>query len=187
MIEPNKELLSKFVGFQRFMQTDKYVSNVIVIKEKKPQHTTSLEYNEVLNCTQPFGKSYISIEVRNGDPFNFSAKLMTDEISNKILLRYDSAGAAHRNNIEGIPLNNQIVTTPHIHRYDNQGRLIAEKTEAILKNQKAASDIQTGFSIFCLEGRIKGKTIKCPQVHIGDQPVLPFEMTMIDPCDGVPF
>lgn len=36
----------------------------IIIKEKRPQHESSLEYNKSLDCAVPFGNSYISIEVK---------------------------------------------------------------------------------------------------------------------------
>lgn len=188
MNKPNEELLQKFEAFQDFMHAPKYTKTPIIIKEKRPQHESSLEYNKSLDCAVPFGNSYISIEVKNGDSGNFSAKLMTDEIASKMILRYDSAGATHRNNFKDIPLLEQRVTTPHIHRYDNQGRLIAEKTDDILKNPKVASDIKYGFPIFCKEGNIFGElTTICPQIQVGEQPAIPFEPMVIDPCEGVVF
>lgn len=188
MEKTNEELVQKFANFQSFMQTPKYTSTPIVVKDKRPQHETSLEYEKNVDCSVSFGNSYISIEVKNGDSYNFSAKLMTDEISSKILLRYDSAGATHRNNFDYIPLAQQLVTTPHIHKYDNQGRLMAVKTEEILANQEAAQDIKIGFPIFCKEGKIYGlQSTICPKIQIGEQTVIPFEHIVIDPCEGVPF
>ena len=78
---------------------------------------------------------------------------MTDAISSKVILRYDSAGASHRNNFDDIPLPDQQVTTPHIHKYDEKGRLIAVKTDEILIDQKAASGIKIGFPIFLQRGK----------------------------------
>ena len=187
MSKINDELLQKFDCFQNFMQTAKYTSTPIIVKDKRPQHDTSLEYVKNLDCSEPFGNSYISIEVKNGDANHFSAKLMTDAISTKILLRYDSAGASHRNTFDDIPLPEQLVTTPHIHKYDEKGRLIAIKTDAILSNP-AASNITDGFPIFCSEGNIYGElTTKSPKIQIGEEPVIPFEYTETDPCEGVPF
>ena len=112
---------------------------------------------------------------------------MTDEISSKILLRYDSAGTSHRNNFDDIPLSEQLVTTPHIHKYDEKGRLIATKTDAIQANP-AASNITEGFPIFCSEGNIYGKlTTISPKIQVGEQPAIPFEHIEVDPCEGVPF
>lgn len=184
----NEELLLKFASFKDFMQTPKYTSSPIIVKDKRPQHETSLEYEKPLNCSTPFGNSYISIEVKNSDEYNFSAKLMTDEISSKIILRYDSAGASHRNNFDDIPLTEQQVTTPHIHKYDEKGRLIAVKTDEILADQDAASCINTGFPIFCKEGNIYGElTTICPKIQVGEQPTIPFEHISVDPCEGVQF
>ncbi len=188
MAKPNDELIQKFANFQNFMKNPKYTSTPIIVKDKRPQHETSLEYEKQLDCSVPFGNSYISIEVKNGDSDNFSAKLMTDEIASKILLRYDSAGATHRNNFDGIPLLEQQVTTPHIHKYDGQGRLIAVKTEEILAAQDAAKDIKIGFPIFCKEANIYGlQSSIYPKIQVGEQAFIPFESTVIDPCEGVPF
>lgn len=187
MAKINEELLQKFDSFQIFMQTAKYTSTPIIVKGKRPQHESSLEYVKALECSESFGNSYISIEVKNGDADHFSAKLMTDEISSKILLRYDSAGTSHRNNFDDIPLSEQLVTTPHIHKYDEKGRLIATKTDAIQANP-AASNITEGFPIFCSEGNIYGElTTISPKIQIGEQPVIPFEHIEVDPCEGVPF
>lgn len=184
----NDELLLKFASFKEFMQTPKYTSSPIIVKDKRPQHETSLEYENPLDCSIPFGNSYISIEVKNSDEYNFSAKLMTDAISSKVILRYDSAGASHRNNFDDIPLPDQQVTTPHIHKYDEKGRLIAVKTDEILIDQEAASGIKIGFPIFCKEGNIYGDlTTISPKIQVGEQPTIPFEHIGIDPCEGVSF
>lgn len=184
----NEELLLKFARFKEFMRTPKYAPSPIIVKDKRPQHETSLEYETPISCSIPFGNSYISIEVKNSDEYNFSAKLMTDAISNKVILRYDSAGATHRNNFDDIPLQDQLVTTPHIHKYDEMGRLIAIKTDEILADQEAASDIKTGFPIFCREGNIYGDlTTISPKIQVGEQPTIPFEHISIDPCEGIPF
>ncbi len=188
MSTPNTELLQKIDHFQEFMQTPKYTHTPIVVKDKRPQHESSLEYTNPLDCSIPFGNSYISVEVKQGNTHKFSAKLMTDKINSRILLRYDSAGTAHRNNFDDIPLSEQQVTTPHIHKYDEQGRLIAVKTEEILADQEAATDINVGFLIFCKEGNIYGKsTTSHPKILVGEQLQIPFDHEATDPCAGVEF
>lgn len=188
MIKPNKEILEKYDSFQNFMSAKKFTSTPIVVKDKRLQHPSSLEYESSLSCSVPFGNSYVSIEVKNGDHRNFSAKMMTTEITSKILLRYDSAGLCHRNNLDDIPLLEQKVTTPHIHKYDEKGRLIAIKTERILANQDKAADIKYGFPIFCYEANILGEnSTTCPALQVGALPILPFKQEIEDPCEGVPF
>lgn len=38
----NEELLLKFSSFREFMQTPKYTSSPIIVKDKRPQHETSV-------------------------------------------------------------------------------------------------------------------------------------------------
>ena len=47
MEKTNEELVQKFASFQSFMQTPKYTSTPIVVKDKRPQHETSLEYEKM--------------------------------------------------------------------------------------------------------------------------------------------
>lgn len=59
MAKINEELLQKFDTFQNFMQAAKYTSTPIVVKDKRPQHESSLEYVKALECSESFGNSYI--------------------------------------------------------------------------------------------------------------------------------
>lgn len=184
----NDELIRKFVSFQTFMHTPKYIETPIVVKDKRIQHGSSLEYVHDLESVHPFGHSYVNVEVKNGDSRRFSAKLMSDEIHSKILLRYDSSGNAHRNNYDDIPLKEQQVTTPHLHYFDDNGRFLAKKTSEILADENRACEIEYGFQIFCNEGNIYGKlTTNPPKIQIGEQAILPFEKEDFDPCEGVDF
>ena len=103
-------------------------------------------------------------------------------------MRYDSDGNAHRNNCDDIPLCQQSITTPHLHRYDERGRFLAIKTESIKQDETKARGIQTGFRIFCEEGRILSLSANVyPQAFIGDTMSIPFETEETDPCEGVNF
>ena len=42
MAKINEELLQKFDTFQNFMQAAKYTSTPIVVKDKRPQHESSV-------------------------------------------------------------------------------------------------------------------------------------------------
>ena len=187
-MEDNKELLEVFENLQAYMNTPKYIESPIIVKDKRVQHDTSLEYTKVLKSKVAFGNTYLSVEVKQCDSRLFSAKLMTDAIKSKMLLRYDSSGKTHRNNFDDIPLVEQQVTTPHIHYFDNSGRFLAKKTAEILADEDKAREIKYGFPIFCKEGNIYGElSTTPPKIQVGEEAILPFELTEIDPCVGVKF
>lgn len=188
MADINKELLSVFESFQAFMQNPKYVETPIIVKDKRNNHPSSLEYVHDVESSHPFGHTYIDVEVKDGDSRKFSAKLMSDKIEAKVLMRYDSAGSPHRNNYDDIPLADQQVSTPHLHYYDNAGRFLAKKTPEISADETKAREIKQGFSILCKESNIYGKLTTIPPIiQVGRQTEIPFEQPEIDPCENVNF
>lgn len=187
-MEEKQRLLKVFDKLQTFMRTPKYIESPIVVKERRSQHNTSLEYTNDLKSSVVFGEPFLSIEVKQCDSRLFSAKLLTKLDETKMLLRYDSSGKAHRNNFDDIPLVDQQVTTPHIHFYDDFGRFMAKKTAEILADENKARDIKYGFPIFCKEGNIFGEfSTVPPQIQVGEEASLPFEIPEYDPCVGVKF
>lgn len=189
-MEDNSVSFDFLEKLQTFMSAPKYIESPIVVKEKRPQHATSLEYTKDLNSSVEFGKPFLSIEVKHGDSHFFSAKMLTklDKSDSKMLLRYDSSGKTHRNSFDDIPLVEQKITTPHIHYIDNSGRSLAKKTDEILADEEKARDIKYGFPIFCKEGNIYAElSTVFPKIHIGEEATLPFEMDEFDPCAGVKF
>ena len=70
---------------------------------------------------------WLIAEIRIDRLHDFKFKLRAPTFMGEPLINYDSAGPTHRN--EGArSLPEQIVTTPHFNRYDEQGRRIAYKT-----------------------------------------------------------
>lgn len=187
-MEEKNKLPEMFEKLHTFMKAPKYIQSPIVIKDKRPQHDSSLEYTKDLKCSVEFGKPFMSIEVKHCDSRLFSAKMLTKLDETKMLLRYDSSGKTHRNNFDDIPLVEQQVTTPHIHYFDDSGRFLAKKTAEILADEDKARDIKYGFPIFCKEGNVYGELSTIPpQVRVGEEATIPFEMAEFDPCVGVKF
>lgn len=55
----------------------------------------------------------IDCEVRYKNPNNYSFQILSNILSNKVLARLDEGNGTHRNNCKDIPLDQQMVTTPH--------------------------------------------------------------------------
>lgn len=185
----NNEIINRYDAFKQFMLNEKFVEqNIIFVKDDSPRNAQELLYESPLKSHHPFGNSLLSIEAKKGFSGKFSARILSDAISNKVLLRYDSDGKTHRNNYEDIPLCQQSITTPHLHKYDEEGRFLAIKTESIMQDETKARGIQTGFRIFCEEGNILSQNDReYPQAIIGDMMTIPFETEETDPCEGVNF
>lgn len=184
----NIDILNNFDHYVEFLSNEKFVDkDVILVKEKKPNNRKELCFQSPIMSDYPFGNTELLIEAPKCLSGKFSAKILTDKIANRMLLRYDSDGGAHRNKFDDIPLSEQSVTTPHLHKYDEQGRFLAIKTSSIMKDEKKARDIETGFHIFCEEGRLLSSvTSDYPQAFIGEMGRGLFEEET-DPCEGVNF
>ena len=75
----------------------------------------------------------------------------------KPCFRFDSGGPAHINPETGDGLPARMVPTPHFHRVDNRGILIAYQTAPLLnpaERDRIVSDPQRGANLFCQEGKL---------------------------------
>lgn len=184
----NEEIKNNYDNYVQFIYNEKYIEErVILVKEINPNNIKELIYQTPIMSKHPFGNTKLLIEAPKCLSGKFSAKILTDKIANRMLFRYDSDGGTHRNKYDDIPLENQSVTTPHLHKYDEQGRFLAIKTDAIMHDELKARDIETGFHIFCDEGRLlSSKTGDYPKAFIGEMTKSLFDDEK-DPCEGVKF
>ena len=190
MIEPNKEILAMIDDYNHFMNSSKKVETPIVVSKPKINHKTSLYSESMLIADYPLGNSYFTCEVRNGNKKDCSLQIISNAIKKVVLFRYDSNGPTHKNSLPHIPLSEQIVTTPHFHKYDNNGFFIAYKTD-LLKDSKHSiplRDIEFGFPYFCQEGNITSvSSEELPTLQVIKEGELPFDYDDIDPLDGIIF
>ena len=184
----NLDILKNYNQYEEYICNEKFVDkDVILVKEKKPNNRKELFFQSTIISDHPFGNSELLIEAPICLSGKFSAKILTDKMANRMLLRYDSDGGTHRNKFDDIPLSEQSITTPHLHKYDEQGRFLAIKTGSIMRDENKARDIETGFRIFCEEGRLLSSvTSDYPQAFIGEMGRGLFEEET-DPCEGVNF
>lgn len=184
----NDKIRNSYDAYVQFLHNVKYVAHeMILVKDDKPNNAKEYLYESQLYSKYPYGNTIISIEANKCLSGKFSAKILSDAIEERMLLRYDSEGKAHRNNYDDIPLHEQCITTPHLHRYDERGRFLAQKTESILQDENKAKGIEKGFQIFCEEGRILSATNgNSPKAFIGEMSRNLFEDDL-DPCEGINF
>lgn len=188
--KPNQIIASKYSEYSAFLQSIKHIESPIYVCDEKDNHKSSLYYEKELLCDFPFGNSRLNIEVRNADPGNFSAQILSDAIVQQVLFRYDTGGGTHRNNFDGIPLDKQSVTTPHFHCYNSDGYFMAYKTSEMANEEieSKLEDIDYGFPLFCEQGHIiNDKTKLVPEIKVGSVDTLPFAHEDYDPNEGIEF
>ena len=186
---PHEDKIRKdYRSYHSFINCKKEVVSPFVVEMIRKEHPSSLCGTENLVCEQPYGNAELYSEIKKANTSNFSISIKSDIINSRILMRYDSDGATHKNSVDYIPLEEQSVPTPHFHKFDEQGNLLAYQTDK-LKNEKEVSalrNIEFGFAYFCQNSYIfKNHTMDLPVILVNDG-MLPLDYSE-DPTEGVIF
>ena len=130
------------------------------------------------------------IENKKNDAGVFKFRLVCKELCQQPFFRYDSTGPTHKNSNLNVPIYEQQVMTPHFHKYTEDGKEIAYKTN-ILKEPsqvKALEDISLCIAHFCHEAKVYYKSPNEYPDLISDPGQLPFPKEMeLDPLKNVNF
>ncbi len=185
-IKINNELLRIMDDYNLFMSSCKNTVMPIFVTKEKPNHKTSLYKEQMLVSDKPFGYTSIDCEIRDKNLLNYSFQILSNRLNNRVLSRLDEGNGVHRNNIPDIPLAEQVVSTPHFHKYDSYGRFLAYKTDSLNSYNEKPLEIEEGFRIFCEEEMISSIDGSPSRIEIKEDGVLPFDYDN-DPLAGISF
>ena len=185
-MKQNNELLQIMQDYVQFMDSDKTIHLPVIVSEHKKNHHSSLYHESVLTSVFPFGITKFDCEIRDRDVLSYSFQIRSDKFKDQVVLRFDEGDATHRNNIPGLPIDQQSVTTPHFHRYNEQGYFIAYKTEELKTVAQTSLGIEDGFDIFLREAKI-GRTVAAPLIQISENGIIQMNFQQTDPLAGVNF
>lgn len=171
LLEERKSIFSEVV------EINKVSNNANIIEEALPVSHPSLEDEMIL---------IVDVKINNHNFFQF--KLRYKPFFPKPFFRFDSDGDTHWNRIDGIPLNQQKVTTPHFHKYNEDGIEIAYKTDKLLDERErlALEDINLCVVHFFHEANIRLKEDDFPVIRIMSN-TLGFSQIKVDPNKNINF
>ena len=172
--------------YKLFMSSTKNTEMPIVVSKEKPNHKTSLYKEQILLSDMPFGQTLIDCEIRDKNLLNYSFQILSNKLNNRVLARLDEGNGVHRNNIPNIPIAEQMISTPHFHKYDSKGRFLAYKTDWLNSYNEKPLEIGEGFRIFCEEEMISSTDGSPIIIEIKEDGVLPFDYDK-DPLSGINF
>jgi hypothetical protein len=151
-----------------------------LLEERKSVFTEVIEVNKVGNNANTLSQIedvkqevlseevilIVDVKLNNHNFFQFKLRCK-DYIPNPFF-RFDSDGETHRNRIEGIPFEEQAITPPHFHKFNENGIEIAYKTDKLLdeKESKALEDINLCIIHFFYESNTRLKEDDFPEVKI---------------------
>lgn len=119
----------------------------------------------------------------------YTLKLKCPSLTGEPFFRFDSDGPAHRNNDPAVPLEEQVVTTPHFTTFDQDGRSAAYKNAALMKTDQEnliRGDINFGTSLFCIETNCKHESGHFPEVN-NEIPEFDFQQYEENHLDSINF
>lgn len=179
--------------YDSFIKKEKVVlENPIVLEQKKNNKNWIIKYTKVEVSEFNHHTNFTPAQnVRFRNRFHF--KYFCECFGGDPCFRFESAGLAHTNTYDYIPLPERLVTTPHFHKYDEHGNLLAYKTEELKDEAKCKailSDINLALAHFCHETNLRSGEKKIPEIGIPQQDLLAGEYqsgTDSDPLQGVSF
>jgi hypothetical protein len=145
--------------------------------------TVEIQHESVTQPIQFFAEKNVK------HPTNYKFKLLAAHLAQEPVLRFDSDGASHRNDLDNIPLPERQVTTPHFHRFNEDGIGIAYKTDVLNSNGDAAAivaDANFGMAHFATEANLNDGRGNAPTLQDDEHVLLPPEVNQ-DPVAGVNF
>lgn len=183
----DNELLALMDDYMLFMQSSKSVALPIVVSESKKNHPKSKYYEAELTAEIPFGNTVFDCEIRDKEPNSFSFQIRSDRFAKAVVLRFDEGDATHRNTAPGIPLDQQSISTPHFHKYNDAGYFIAYKNDELKILDHTSLSLEEGFDIFCREAKIDttGYEVKIQKADADGTIVMNLGQT--DPLAGIMF
>lgn len=153
----NSLLMNRKSIFSEVIEINSKGNNANTLEKIEPLKHVSIDDNMVL---------IVDVKLNNHSFFQF--KLRYRDYVEQPFFRFDSDGDTHRNKIDGIPLVEQIITTPHFHKFNTDGLEIAYKTDKLLNPQesKALEDINLCIVHFFQESNIRLKEDDYPEIKI---------------------
>lgn len=183
----NNELLQLMDDYKLFMQSPKSVALPIVVTDPKKNHPKSKYYEAELTAGHPFGTTVFDCEIRDRVFNSYSFQIRSDKFVKSVVLRFDEGDATHRNNAPGIPLEEQSISTPHFHKYNDAGYFIAYKNNELKQLGQVSLSLTDGFDVFCREAKIDttGYDIRIQEADVNGN--LEMNFNQPDPLAGVMF
>lgn len=153
MNRTNKDIRDQFDFFTELLEKNKIVLSETIQLDFKRSNVKWLTGQSSVQH-QTISDNIVFFVERNRADLKYGIKLRCPSLTQEPFFRFDSDGPAHRNDFPEIPLEEQIVNTPHFNSYKPNGKPFAYQNLK-LKDRKEAliisADINFGVSLFCTE------------------------------------
>jgi hypothetical protein len=191
MNKPNLEISRRFPEYTVLMDVLKTirVSPVVIKSPVRSSRQDYLESRVPLEHPEINEPILFFPKVKDNEARKFHFGVQVDSFCPNPCFRFDSDGPAHKNDIEGVPLAERQITTPHFHKFTANGIEVAYKTPQLLDPvivETLLDDVNLGLAHFCHEAQIRLPDGKFPEVAKETESTIRDE-GYTDPLSGVSF
>lgn len=189
MAKRNRAIADDYAAYSAHIDAPKLVDVEFVISEEKPNHRSSYIGTLPVQAQVPYGATSVVCEVRDMSLFNYSFSYLSDKNKERTLARFDAGDGTHKNRAPGIPLDCTSVPTPHLHRYRDDGYLIAYPIDGVdySSEESVKFDFEKGYSYLCETLSLGCADGRVPAVAFQPKDRLALTIEETDPNSGCNF
>jgi hypothetical protein len=163
------QIKERFSFYNNLLSERKSIFTEIIEINKIGNNHNTLEFVEkVKHPSIKDDEMILLFDVKVNDHNFFQFKLRYKSFIPVPFFRFDSDGGTHRNKIDGLNIREQSITTPHFHKFNENGIEIAYKTDKLLdpRESKALEDINLCIVHFFHESNTRLKVDDFPEIKI---------------------
>lgn len=162
------KIKNNYAFYSKLLQERKSIFSEIIEINKVGNNANILEKKELIKHKEIDANMLLIVDVKISNHNFFQFKLRYKEYVQQPFFRFDSDGETHRNKVKGIPFESQLITTPHFHKFNENGVEIAYKTDKLLdvNEVKALEDINLCIKHFFHESNIRFNEESFPEIKI---------------------
>ncbi|WP_282036194.1 hypothetical protein [Saccharicrinis aurantiacus] len=153
----NLKVKENYTLYSKLLSERKSVFSEVIEINEIGNNANTLSRQEVLKHKSISDNMVLIVDVKYNNHNYFQFKLRYKDYIPQPFFRFDSDGETHRNRVTGIPLGEQSITTPHFHKFNNDGLEIAFKTDKLINKEeaKALEDINLCIAHFFQESNTR--------------------------------
>jgi hypothetical protein len=174
-----------FTVYEDFLKRTKPVADEIVSLVQSSENS-AYEGDSHLTCGLPNGKSKFAAYASRKQPHKYGLKIFAEYFGDAPCFRFCSRGRSHVNPEIGDGLSKRAIPTPHFHRVDSDGNLVAYQSAALQSEQAAqiTANLQLGTNLFCQESNVVSPSGGFVVVKLI---ATEMDLSTPDPLDGATF
>ena len=139
----NKKIRDNYDKYCSFINEEKILAkDQMILDEDKASRPDFKEKSMLAYSNNIPEEITFTVQQKKKDEADFKFNLRCKPFCDQPLFRYDSTGPSHRNSSTSTSIDNQMVTTPHFHKFTSDGKVISSPGELSFKEDSDADPLE---------------------------------------------